>query len=175
MNKFFLSLSLVAFVFVGNSVFGQQKIGFVNSTKIFQELPEAREAQKKLEAIAKPIQDEIEKREKTLQEKLDDYKKKAPLMNDAAKKAAEQELVDMEQKYRDYRAEKLGADGDLAKEQDKILGPIKEKILKGIERVAKEEKFSFVFDQTENVRVLLYGDASADLTFKVIDRMKRGK
>jgi outer membrane protein len=168
-----VSIFLVAVLLVAAaSSRAQQKIGFVNSTKIFQELPEAKEAQKKLEAIAKPIQDEIDRREKAIQDKLDAYKQKESLMNDAAKKAAQQEIYDMDQKLREYKLEKLGNDGELAKQQDKILNPIKEKILKAIEKIAKELKYTFVFDQTENIRVLLYGEPSADLTYKVIDRLK---
>jgi Skp family chaperone for outer membrane proteins len=96
-------------------------------------------------------------------------------MNDANKRAAQQELMDLERSYNEYRAQKFGADGELAKETDKILAPLKEKILKGIERVAKEEKYSFIFDQTDQVKVLLYGDPTHDLTYKVIDKLKRGK
>ena len=44
-----------------------------------------------------------------------------------------------------------------------------------INQIAKELKYSFVFDQNDNVRVLLYGEPSADLTYKVIDRLKTGK
>ena len=175
MNKFVVSLLVAGVVVIGTTALAQQKIGFVNSTKIFQEIPEAKEAQKKLEAIAKPIQDEIDKREKGIQEKLDAYKSKESLMNDAAKKAAQQEIYDMDQKLREYKQEKLGNEGELAKQQEKILNPIKEKILKAIEKISKEQKYSFVFDQTESVRVLLYGEASADLTYKVIDRLKTGK
>jgi outer membrane protein len=172
-NRFILSLLVV--VLVASNGLSQQKIGFVNSTKIFQEIPEAKDAQKRLEAIAKPIQDEIDKREKDIQSKLDAYKQKESLMNDAAKKTAQQEIYDLDQKLRDYKLEQLGNDGELAKQQDKILNPVKEKILKAIERVAKELKYSFVFDQPDNVRVLLYGESSADLTYKVIDRLKTGK
>ena len=57
----------------------------------------------------------------------------------------------------------------------RILNPLKEKVLKSIERVAKDEKYTFVFDQTEQMQILLYGDPNHDLTFKVIDRLKRGK
>jgi outer membrane protein len=151
------------------------KIGFVNSGKIFQELPEAQEAQKRIDAMTKPIQDAIEEKEKELQTKIDDYKKKESMMNDAAKKTAQDEILDLEQKYRTFRAEKLGNDGELAKETDRVLAPLKAKILAGIERIAKEEKYTFVFDKTEQVNILLYGDPSHDLTFKVIDRLKRGK
>jgi Skp family chaperone for outer membrane proteins len=41
--------------------------------------------------------------------------------------------------------------------------------------VAKDEKYSFVFDKTEQVQILVYGDPAHDLTFKVIDKLKRGK
>ncbi len=174
MNKFFFSLLLAGIVSAG-SANAQQKIGFVNSSKIFQEIPEAKDAQKKLEALAKPIQDEIDRNEKAIQAKLDEYKNKESLMNDEAKKKSQQEIYDMDQKLREYKQEKLGNDGELAKKQDQILTPIKEKILKAIEKVAKEQRYSFVFDQTETVRVMLYGEQSADLTYKVIDRLKTGK
>ena len=172
MNKLF-SILVIGLAMMGSAL-AQQKIGFVNSTKIFQEIPEAKEAQRKLESIAKPIQDEIDKREKAIQDKLDAYKQKESLMNDAAKKTAQQEIYDMDQKLREYKLDKLGNDGELAKEQDRILNPVKDKILKAIEKVAKELKYSFVFDQTENIRVLLYGEPGADLTYKVIDRLKTG-
>ncbi len=168
---------VLAILFVlSASVYAQtQKIGFVNSTKIFQEIPEAQEAQKKLDAIIKPLQDQLEAMQKDFQTKLEEYQKKESMMTDAAKKTSQQELQDLQQKYNDFRLDKFGNDGSVAKEQDKIINPIKEKILKAIEKVAKEEKYSFVFDQTEQVKVLLYGDAAHELTYKVIDKLKRGK
>lgn len=167
-------LALLAIVaFAGNAQ--TTKIGFVNSNKIFLELPEAQDAQKKIDAMAKPIQDQLEAMEKDLQSKYDDYNKKKSMMTETAKKAAEEEIVNLEGKYRTFRAEKLGNDGDLAKETERIVAPLKAKILSGIERVAKEEKYTFVFDKTDQVNVLLFGDPSHDLTYKVIDRLKRGK
>ena len=152
-----------------------QKTGFVNSTKIFQELPEAQEAQKKIDALTKPLQDSLEAKQKELRAKYDEYQKKEAMMTDAAKKAAQQEIMELEQKYNEFRVDKFGNDGDLAKQTDKIIAPIKDKIIKAIAAVAKEEKYNFVFDKTEQVLVLLYGDPNHDLTFKVIDKLKRGK
>lgn len=176
MKHILISLITIALFSAGVTLQAQtQKIGFVNSTKIFQELPEAKDAQKKIDAMTKPLQDSLEARQKALQGKYEEYQKKEALMTDAAKKSAQQELVEMERAYNEFRQEKFSNDGELAKQTDKIISPLKEKILKAIERVAKEEKYSFVFDQTEQVKVLLYGEASHDLTFKVIDKLKRGK
>lgn len=153
----------------------QQKVGYVNSTKIFQEIPEAQEAQKRIDAITKPYQDSLASMERTLQTKIEDYQKRESLLNDAAKKAAQQEFADLKRKYDEFRFDKFGNEGEIAKQTDRIINPLKDKILKAIEVIAKVEKYTFVFDQTENVRVLLYGDPREDLTNRVIDKLKRGK
>ena len=87
----------------------QQKIGYVNSTKIFQEIPEAQEAQKKIDSITKPYQDSLAAMEKSLQEKIEDYQKREGLLNDAAKKAAQQEFADLKRKYDEFRFEKFAS------------------------------------------------------------------
>lgn len=149
-----------------------QKTGFVNSAKIFQELPEAKEAEKKLESFTKPVQDSLQMMQKAIEEKISEYQKKESLMNDQAKRAAQTEIQEMTQRARDFASKK---DQELAARREQVLNPLKEKVLKSIERVAKDEKYTFVFDQTEQVQILLYGDPNHDLTFKVIDRLKRGK
>jgi outer membrane protein len=152
-----------------------QKIGFVNSAKIFQELPEARDAQRRIDAMQKSIQDSLELMQRQFQAKYEDYQKKESLMNEAAKRSAQEELVSMQRDFELYRQQKLGNDSELAKESERLLEPLKEKVLKAIERVARDEKYSFIFDRTDQVTVLLYGDSNHDLTYKVIDRLKRGK
>ena len=151
------------------------KIGYVNSAKILQELPEAQEAQKKLDAMGKGWQGELEKMSKDLQEKYDGYQKKQGMLTDQAKAAAQQELGELEQKAYKYRTEKFGNDGELAQQTEKLLSPIKDKVLKMIQQIAKEEKLSFVFDRNEQIMVLLYGDTNFDYTYKVLDRLKRSK
>jgi outer membrane protein len=149
-----------------------QKTGFVNSAKIFQELPEAKEAEKKLESFTRPVQDSLQMMQKAIEDKISEYQKKESLMNDAAKRTSQTEIQEMTQRARDFASRK---DQELAARREQILTPLKDKVLKAIERVAKDEKYTFVFDQTEQVQILLYGDPNHDLTFKVIDRLKRGK
>jgi outer membrane protein len=152
-----------------------QKIGYVNSAKIFQELPAAQDAQKKIDAIGKPIQDSLEGMQRELQTRYEEYQKKEALLTDASKKAEQQKLVEFQRKAEEYRVAKLGNDGELARETERLLAPLRDRIKTAIATVAKEEKYSFVFDKTETVQILLYGDPAHDITFKVIDRLKRGK
>jgi outer membrane protein len=176
-NIFVKNLVLIVTVFSFVAISNSQsiKIGYVNSAKILQELPEAQEAQKKLDAMGKGWQDELEKMSKELQTRYDEYQKKQGMLNEQAKVSTQQELVDLEQKAYKYRTEKFGNDGELAQQTEKLLTPIKDKVLKMIQQIAKEEKLTFVFDRNEQIMVLLYGDANYDYTYKVLDRLKRSK
>lgn len=151
----------------------QLKIGYVNSETILKELPEAKDAKEKLAAIVKGWNDEIEKMSKDLQEKYEDYQKKQGLYNEQTKQTEQKKLIDQEQKMNEYRQQKFGQQGELALQQDRVMQPIKEKVFKAIEQVAKEQKLAFVFDKAGDV-LLLYAEKSADYTFIVIDRLKRG-
>ena len=172
MKQFLFAVFVVCIGFAGGEGRAQsQKIGYVVSPTIFQQLPEAVEAQKRLEALEKPLQDSLSAMAQEIQQRIDEYQKKEAMMNDAAKRTAQQEIQDLQRKASDFAEVKRR---DLADQQEKILNPVRDKIKKAIETVAKEEKYSFVFDKNET-QTLIYGDAAHDLTFKVLDKLKRGK
>ena len=151
------------------------KIGYVNSAKILQEYPEAQEAQKKIDAKGQSWQAELESMSKDLQSKYEAFQKKQATLTDQAKRDQQQELVELEQKGVQFRTEKFGNSGELAQLTDSLLTPVKKKVMKVIEAVAKEQKLQFVFDRNEQILVLLYGEAKFDFTNLVIDRLKRGE
>jgi outer membrane protein len=92
-------------------------------------------------------------------------------MAQTKKDAEEKRLNDLNVKMREFATQKLDTrTGEAAQEREKRLTPIREKVLRAIESVAKEDGFTFVFDRAN----VLYADAKVDLTYKVIDRLKRG-
>jgi outer membrane protein len=150
------------------------RIGFVNSTKILLEYREAQEANKKLDQMATQWKSELEHMSDELKAKYEDYKKKESLMPDAQKRSTQEDLALLEQKGVQYRQQKFGNDGDLAMMTDSLLRPVKQKVLKVIEQVAKDERLQFIFDRNDQITVLLYGDEKFDYTNFIIDRLKRG-
>ena len=165
-----LAVSICSFM---QQATAQQKIGYVNSEKVLNELPEAKTAQTHLEGVVKAWQDELEKMSKALQAKYEDYQKQQSMMNDASKQTKQKELVDEEQKINQYKQEKFGTQGELALQREKMMKPIQEKVFKAIEKMAKDQKLAFVLDKATDVPVL-YADPAFDYTFKVIDLLKRG-
>ena len=163
---------ILIMIFLSATTYAQNiKIGYVNSAKVLQEYPEAQDAQKKLDAIGKQWQGELERRSKELQQKYEEFQKKESMLSEQAKRDQREELIALEQQGVQFRQEKFGQDGELARLTDSLLSPIKKKVMKVIEQVAKAEKVSFMFDRNEQILVLLYGESKYDCTHKVIDKL----
>jgi len=169
-----LSLIGAAVLLCAATAGAQQRIAFVNSSKIFQELPAAQEAQKRIDGIGKPMQDSADAMTKDLQDKYAEYQKKEALYNDATKKSEQQKLLEQERAIQEFKVSRFGQDGVLARQTEIIINPIRDRIKAAIATVAKELKYNFVFDKTEQIQILLYGDPKDDITYKVIDRLRRG-
>jgi outer membrane protein len=166
---------VAVFLLAGAGLSGQTlKIGYVDSQKIFEGLPEAKEAQKQLDARMQVWQDSLEQMSKSFQEQYDAYQKQQGMMAEPAKQKKQEELMRMQNEIQDYRQKKFGQQGEAAALRAKVLQPLQERVLKAIDEVAKEEKLNFVFDKIQDASILLYADPKFEYTYKVLDRMKRG-
>lgn len=156
-------------------LFGQTlKIGFVDSQKIFEGLPEAQKAQKDLDVKLQVWQDSLETMSGAFQKDFETYQAQQGTMSEAANKVKLQELQKMQADIQEYRTKKFGQGGEAAALRSRILQPLQEKVLKAIDELAKDEKLNFVFDKLQDASILLYADSKFDYTFKVLDKLKRG-
>ncbi len=162
-------------LFLSISAFAQtQKIGYVDSQTIMAQYSGAIKAQSDLEAIVAEWNTTIENMKKDYQRIVTDYNKKLPKMDEKAKKSATQDLAKREQEIVKYQQQKFGQGGEIYIKQEELLKPVRDKVKKAIAEVAKEEKMKFVFDKTGDA-FLLFADSEFDITFKVLDKLKRGK
>ena len=160
-----------------NIVFAQDaplKIGFVDSQVILTQLPEAIKAQGDLDALTNKWSAQLDSMTQSYQEIGASYQKQANTMTEEKKLAAQKELVDKEQQILNFRKEKFAQQtGEIYRKQEEIFGPVKTKIYGAIEKVAKDESMKFVFDKSGDI-ILLYADPNYDITYKVLDKLKRG-
>jgi outer membrane protein len=161
-------------VILGQGATANQKVGYVDSQVILAQLPEAIKAQGQLDALTNQWTAQLDSMNKDLQQSYEDYQKQAATMTDAKKTAAQQNLVEKQQTMESFRKEKFAQQtGEIYKKNDEIFAPIKKKIFNAIEDVAKKEGMKFVFDKAGDV-VLLYADPAFDITYQVLDNLKRG-
>jgi outer membrane protein len=167
-----LTCFIAAFIATNNSMNAQtQKIGYVDTEVILKQLPEAQEADKKLKDIATKFQDTLVAMQKDLTGKLEQYKKQESMMTSDAKKKEEDQLKAIQQSMMQYQEEKFGNTGEIRRLQESFLTPIRDRILLTIKEVSKDEKFNFILDKVNPA--LLYADDKFDLTFKVLDKIRR--
>jgi len=163
---------IASFFFVNSEMNAQtQKIGYVDTEVILKQLPEAQDADKKLKDIATKFQDTLVAMQKDLTEKIEQYKKQESMMTSDAKKKEEDMLKAIQQSMMQYQEEKFGNTGEIRRLQESFLTPIRDRILLTIKEVSKDEKFNFILDKVNPA--LLYADDKFDLTFKVLDKIRR--
>ena len=182
--KYFLVIIAIAGSFLFKDSVAQIKIGYVDSETILKQLPEAQKVQADLEGQQKLYLDTIQLRETDLKSKAETFKTKyddaqkrvesGAIKSETEMKALQDEMSTLQQEIQ-YLGEGLDAykqnvQNVLLQRQQELFKPVKEKITRTIEDVAKGMKINFVFDKADGT--LLYGDKDFDITFKVLDKLK---
>lgn len=173
MKRFFtISTFLIAFFALSMSSFSQLKIGIVDTETIIKEMPEAKKADNDLKTLGQKYQDTLLTMQNELQERLQQYQKQKGMMPADKQQAEEEALQALQMQMYQYNDEKFGNAGELTILREKYLEPIRQKIRVAIDNVAKTEKINLVLDKTSPS--LLYAEDKFDITFRVLDEIKRG-
>lgn len=173
MRRYFLFILLISTVTIFAQ--NQQKIGYVDSQIILTQLPEAIKAQSDLDAMTSVWSNQVDSMKLALQQQYADVQKQLATMTEDQKQIKQKELIEKEQQIYAFQNQKFGQpNGEIYQKQETIFDPVKKKIYTAIELVAKEEGMQFIFDKSGDI-LLLYADAAFDITFKVLDSLKRGK
>ena len=145
-------------------------IGIVDVATIATQLPESQEADKKLKDMQKVVQDSLMKMQDSYQKRVEAYLKQKGMMQAAEQQKTEEAFRAEEQMILQYREKSVN---DLGQKREEFLEPIRNKIKSAINEVAKEEGLKLVLDKTSSV--VLFNDDNMDITFRVLDKIKRGK
>ncbi len=169
MKKIFLPF-LAVLIFTG-SVNAQLKIGYVDSEAIMKQLPDAQDAQKKIDAFIQEWQEEISKMEADWKKRYKDYENRKLIMSNQKRDEVEKELVALEDKIREFKQKKFGVNGELFQKQEELMKPIQNKIFNAIKEVAEENDLDFVFDRSGDL-IFLYAKEKYDITPLVMEKLQ---
>lgn len=169
MKKIFFVLGLFGVLVFSNA---QTKIAFINSATVMEQLPEAQDAQKQMDALAQQWQTELNQMAADMQKKVEDYDKRKLIMSDKRRAEVEKELQELDKKIVDYRNQKFGTNGEMFTKQNELMKPIQEKIFKAVKDVADEESYDYVVDRSSST-LLLFANVKHDLTQKVISKVQQ--
>ena len=151
------------------------KLGYVDSEVILAQYPEAIKAKSDLDGLVAKWRKDVDSMTQDLQKAYADFQKQSSTMKQDQQQTVQKSLVEKDQKIQQYKDQKFSQpNGEYFQKQDQVMKPVKEKIFKAIDEVSKEENMQFVLDKAGDV-ILLKADPQYDITYKVLDLLKRGK
>ncbi len=153
--KKYTFLLLIFLVNISFSVVAQKfKYGYINADKILQEMPDIAEANKKLEAYIKPINEYILAKNKEYQKKMKEFNADKDKLSDFLRKEKENELTKMQVDLKQFQ---LNAQKEINQKKAMLYQKAIDKLKKAINEVARENDYRFIIDNSEGV--LLYFEA----------------
>lgn len=148
-------IAALFFLLIGAPLNAQdQKIGFIDSDVVLQNMPEYSGIEQQLQLLSENWRDEISELENEIRELEEDFEAREILFTEEIRR---ERLAEIEQKTRqleNYVDEKFGPDGDYFTRQQELLEPMQRSIFNALNQVASRDGFDFVFDRAEDIRFL---------------------
>ena len=155
MKKGLIILMLSAFAVI--PVFAQKpvKLGYLNSQELLQIIPGRDSAQSNLQLYARDLENTMKAMETEFQTRYSEYVSNQNQMSDLIKQTKQRELQDMQGRIEDFQR---GAQEELQQKEAELLKPLIDRAKQAIADVAKENKYTYIFDAAG----LLYQEDSDD-------------
>ncbi len=171
MKTLFSILVGAALIYAASGAYAQSRIAFLDGTKLVKRMPEAVDAESRLDQLISQWNKEVGDMEADLKRKRDDYDRKKLIMTDAERNAVEMDVSDLKKRVDQYRQDKYGTGGELYKQQAELMKPAYDKLMKAIEEVALDGKYDYVFDRGSKDYSILYTNAKFDITLPVAKKL----
>lgn len=147
-----------------------QRIGYINTKVIYENLPEYQQAEDEIDNLVNNWNKEIKTKEEAQRKLMQEFEMDAPLMTEAMREEKLVEIRDIEQELREFQNKRFGYKGMLFLKKEQVIDPIKAKVFKATERVAKIKRVDFLFDIASDLS-LPYVRASKDYTDFVLEQL----
>lgn len=165
-------LALATLVFVAPAA-AQQKIGFFDSNRVIERLPDYQTVQQEIERLAQQWQTEIEALDQEVATMEADFGARTLLYTPEERDRRRAEIDARRQERDALRRRYFGPEGELFREQQNRLRPVQERILAAVETVANDGSYDYVFDRSGDF-LFLFTRARFDLTDLVLDELGVG-
>ncbi|MBO5455660.1 MAG: OmpH family outer membrane protein [Muribaculaceae bacterium] len=157
-------LLLAIMIALPMSVFAQ-KFAVINTQELMESMPELQTVKEQMEASSKKYEDEFAKLQEEFSKKFEEFQALEESTPQTIKERRMQEMQELENKVNQFRQT---AAQDLQRQQQQLMAPIQEKVVKAIQSAGAEGGYTFIF---ENVVPLYTGTDVTDITATVKTRL----
>ncbi len=135
------------------------KLGHVDFSKVIEQMPGQDTVKKVMEDYSKTLSDQLQAMQTELETKYTDYLNNQATLSAIIKQTKEKEISDLQDRIQAFRQQ---ASQDLQDQETKLTTPFIEKAKKAITDIAKENGFTYIFNNVEGF--MLYTDGGEDVT-----------
>ena len=152
------------------SLFAQQKIGYIDSDYIMEEIPEYTGIQQRLETIANNWKEEIDEMQVEIERLKQEFEAREILMTPEVRRQRQQEIDRKITEREQFIRQRFGPDGDYFRQQEELLEPLQQRILDAVVKVAERDGFDYIFDRSGDY-LFLYSRQRWNLSRNVLEEM----
>ena len=149
---------------------GSQKIVYVDSEYIMENIPEYGAAQEELNALSAKWQGEVKAIYDKVSEMYNKYQTEMLLLSEDQKHAREQAIVAKEQEAKNLQMQYFGAEGQLYQKRTELIQPIQEKVYTAMQELAQQKNYGFILDMASGTSILYASDKN-DVSDDVLDQL----
>ena len=149
-----------------------QRIAIVDITRVLEQLPDYKEAQKQLDDIAAQWRQEISIEYDQIKAMYNKYQAEQVLLTEDARKQKEAEITEREKQAREMQREKFGPEGALFRKRQDLVQPIQERVYASIKTYAEDRGFDFIFDKGGSSG-LIFSNSEYDKTEDIIRSLSK--
>jgi len=160
--KKYLGILLIAVMFSLSGAYAQKadyKFGHINSNELLSVMPERDSARLELQNYSQMLQQEMEAMQVEYQNKVNTYLEKQETYSELVRQSKEREIQEMQRRVQEFQST---AQQDLQRKEQELFQPIMEKAEKAIQKVAKANGYTYVFDISAG-SVVYFSEQSEDI------------
>lgn len=148
-----------------------QNIGYINTETILGQIPEYQAAQQQLSDQADNYKATLESELAAIETLYNNYQARKSNMTSSQRTQTENEIISKERVVKEKQKIYFGEDGVMAKKSEELLTPIKNRVQRAIDAVAKKNGCAIVIDLAVTAGIV-YKDSRCDYTQEVINMLK---
>lgn len=162
---------LFAFFLLCSYIVNAQKVGYVDTDYILDNIPSYKEAQEQLDELSKQWQSEIEDRYEEIRKLRKQFEIDKLLLTDDMKFKKEQEIIKKEKDVRDLQRKRFGKDGDRFRKEQELMKPIQDEVFNAIKEISLNGNYGMVFDAASSNVVMVFTDPRYDLSEDILKKL----
>ncbi|NLR78640.1 periplasmic chaperone for outer membrane proteins Skp [Chitinophaga polysaccharea] len=153
MKKIFITAAII--LALGGAA-SAQRYCVIDTKYILESIPEYKDSQKKLDAVADQWQKEIDAKFQEVDKMYKSYQAEQVMLTEELKRKREDEIVAREKEAKDLQKKRFGYEGDLFKKREELVKPIQDRIYNAVQKLSASRMYDFVLDKASGATVIFY-------------------